>query len=245
MKKDDIAIIISMAGLSKRFSDAGYIVPKYMLEIFGETVFENAVRSFSKYFKSNDFIFIARPLCDTGRFIEEKCQKLGIISHNTIILDLTTGGQAETVFIGLINCSINENKPILIFNIDTFRPNYSFPADIEKWDGYLEVFYGSGPNWSYARPLNKNSTRVIETAEKVEISNLCSTGLYYFKSFEIFKKAYNGYYQEITTKELYVAPLYNSLISSDYQIHYFLIERKEVIFCGTPEEYRSLLMIKK
>ena len=37
--------------------------------------------------------------------------------------------------------------------------------------------------------------------------------------------------------ELYVAPLYNYLISKNKEIHYELISRYEVVFCGTPDEY--------
>ena len=38
-----------MAGLSSRFAKAGYKVPKYMLDIDGNSVFYHAVSSFKRY----------------------------------------------------------------------------------------------------------------------------------------------------------------------------------------------------
>ena len=35
-------------------------------------------------------------------------------------------------------------------------------------------------------------------------------------------------------KELYVAPLYNSLIDKGGEVHINIIKREEVIFCGIP-----------
>ncbi|TOO97807.1 capsular biosynthesis protein, partial [Vibrio parahaemolyticus] len=37
--------------------------------------------------------------------------------------------------------------------------------------------------------------------------------------------------------EIYVAPLYNYLIKNGYKIHYNLIDKDAVIFCGVPDEY--------
>ncbi|EKD6920812.1 capsular biosynthesis protein, partial [Campylobacter coli] len=46
-----MTIVFPMAGLSSRFSNAGYKIPKYMLEIQNQTVFYNAVLSFKCYFE--------------------------------------------------------------------------------------------------------------------------------------------------------------------------------------------------
>lgn len=47
-----MTIIIPMAGLSSRFTKAGYILPKYMLYAVDRSLFNVAVSSFEKYFKS-------------------------------------------------------------------------------------------------------------------------------------------------------------------------------------------------
>ena len=47
-----MTIIIPMAGLSQRFIDEGYTLPKYMLYIGNQSMFTLSVSSFKKYFKS-------------------------------------------------------------------------------------------------------------------------------------------------------------------------------------------------
>jgi len=239
-----MTIIIPMAGLSKRFTDSGYTLPKYMLYAREKSLFNLAVGSFKAYFKTEKFLFIARDVFCTKEFIQKECKILGISFFDIVILNESTKGQAETVYLGLIASNLPDNEPILIFNIDTFRFDYSFPVELENWDGYLEVFEGDGANWSYAKTEHKDSTKVIQTAEKDEISAYCSTGIYYFKKKEFFIEAYNDSNVDISKiklKEFYVAPLYNYLISKGCNIHIEIIGRDEVTFCGIPEEYFNYL----
>lgn len=244
-----MTILIPMAGLSSRFTKAGYVLPKYMLYVKNRSLFNLAVSSFEKYFDSCRFVFVARDVFDTKTFIEQECLLMGIKNFEVVILPAPTKGQAETVFEGVKRANVPADEPLLIFNIDTFRPGYTFPEQIQQWDGYLEVFVGSGKNWSYARTESDDSTRVIETAEKKEISQYCSTGLYYFGTSGLFLKAYeyNCSHPINDKMELYVAPLYNHLIAWSQQIHIHVIGREEVIFSGVPEEYEQILrdVIKK
>lgn len=244
-----MTILIPMAGLSSRFTKAGYVLPKYMLYVKNRSLFNLAVSSFEKYFDSCRFVFVARDVFDTKTFIEQECLLMGIKNFEVVILPAPTKGQAETVFEGVKRANVPADEPLLIFNIDTFRPGYTFPEQIQQWDGYLEVFVGSGKNWSYARTESDNSSRVVETAEKKEISQYCSTGLYYFGTSGLFLKAYeyNCSHPINDKMELYVAPLYNHLIAWSQQIHIHVIGREEVIFSGVPEEYEQILrdVIKK
>lgn len=238
-----MTIIIPMAGLSSRFSKAGYTLPKYMLYIKDKTLFNLAVSSFEKYFKTCKFVFVARDVYDTPRFVGEECKLMGIADYQVVVTE-PTRGQAETVFKGVEGANIPAGESILIFNIDTFRPGFTFPEGMDSWDGYLECFVGDGANWSYAKTEDGTpETCVIETAEKKEISNFCSTGIYHFKHAADFVSAYHE--NETTpingVKELYVAPLYNFLIRDGKNIHVDIIRREEVIFCGVPKEYEDFL----
>ncbi|MCE0493749.1 glycosyltransferase family 2 protein [Vibrio salinus] len=241
-------IVIPMAGLSSRFFKAGYEKPKYMLEAHGKTLFEHSVQSFSRYFDSIPFLFITRNVFDTKKFVQEKAQKLGIRTFYIVELNSDTRGQADTVFLGLTELfdqDVNIQGSITVFNIDTFRPGFTFPDEAFKGDGYLEVFEGSGDNWSFAKPISDNDTQVAETAEKRPISNLCSTGLYHFSSvqdfLDAFQNALNRPKQEWEKGELYIAPMYNTLIAEGKSIHYHKIDPSEVIFCGVPDEYTDFL----
>lgn len=232
-----MTIIIPMAGMSSRFTKAGYVLPKYMLYAVDKGLFNIAVSSFERYFPSCRFVFIARDVFDTASFIEQECNLLNIKDYRIVMLQHPTRGQAETVMKGIEGAEISCNEPILIFNIDTFRPNYSFPYFKEPCDGYLEVFKGSGANWSYAKTEAGDESLVTETAEKREISDNCSTGIYYFHSAAMFKEAYLQAEASHNQKELYVAPLYNYLIKQGKKIRIHVIRKDEVIFCGVPNEY--------
>lgn len=238
-----MTIIIPMAGLSSRFTKAGYVLPKYMLYVKNRSLFNLAVTSFEKYFDTCRFVFVARNVFDTKTFIEKECELMGIKDFTVVILPQPTKGQAETVLEGIVRADVPDEEPILIFNIDTFRPGFAFPADMSGWDGYLEVFVGSGKNWSYAKTESDDSTLVVETAEKVEISRYCSTGLYYFSTASSFKTAYaqNLEHPCDGKAELYVAPLYNHLIREGKKIHIHVIDRSDVIFSGVPDEYEQIL----
>ena len=156
-----------MAGLSGRFVNDGFLLPKYMLYVKNKSLFYLSVSSFQNYFNEHKIIFIARDLFDTHTFIVEECKKLGISNYEILILDKPTLGQADTVNIGLIHFKIDFEEPIFIFNIDTIRKNFVIPEDIVDFDGYLEVFKGDGGNWSFAQTESRDSTRVVETAEKI------------------------------------------------------------------------------
>lgn len=238
-------IVIPMAGLSRRFFDAGYARPKYELPLDGQTLFACCVRSFEHYFGSERFVFVHRHAFGAGDFIARECDRLGLQDYLAVGLEDSTCGQAETVLRGLQEAGAGANEALLIFNIDTIRPHYRFPDAMGFGDGYLEVFAGEGQHWSFVRPATSLCPLVAETAEKRRISPLCSTGLYYFARAADFGDscehalADGGRYLR-QWGELYVAPLYNHLISAGKRIMYHQAGAHEVHFAGTPQEYRAL-----
>lgn len=239
-------IVIPMAGLSRRFSDAGYSLPKYMLDLNGRSVFAHSVESFSAYFDREPFLFIARKAPDAAEFLSGELASLGIGNAEIVWLDAPTSGQADTVRLGLIEASVSSETPVTIFNIDTFRPGYLYPE--RPWfsacDGYLEVMYGSDPGFSYVSPLDGAlaEERVGATAEKEVISELASTGLYWFRRAGDLMSVVGsaGPPRAGAGAELYVAPLYNALIQSGRDIRFHRVPSESVIFCGTPQQYETL-----
>ena len=238
-------IVIAMGGASSRFFAEGWTQPKYELPVGERPLFDLTVESFSRYFGSERFLFVARKEFHARGFIDRRCDHLGISSYEVVELDHLTRGQAESVNIGLDRAGVAPTEPLTIFNIDTIRPDFSHPSEMSQWDGYLEVFRGEGKNWSFAEPAAPDSTRVVRTSEKIKISDLCSTGLYYFARAQSFTDAFSRALAEqreflAQWKEFYIAPLYNFLIADGLQIHYRLIDPSQVIFSGTPDEYRAL-----
>ncbi len=249
-------IVIPMAGQSRRFTEAGYTVPKYMLPLHGRSVFAHAVGSFQSLFASTPFLFIARDVAGTAGFLDRECAALGIARARIVLLGGPTAGQAETVEAGLARAGIADDAALTIFNIDTFRPDFAFPdaAWFATSDGYLEVFSGSGANWSYVAPAMAEAASgeaggaeplVARTTEKQPISDLCCDGLYHFARAGAFRRALAAERTAMRAgaglAELYVAPLYNHLIAEGARIHYHRVAPAQIIFCGVPAEYEAAL----
>lgn len=184
-------IVIPMAGLSLRFRNAGYASPKYMLDLNGQTLFAHSLQSFRALFDTEAFLFISWSEANTEQFIDREVGRLGLTAYSTVILEEPTRGQADTVRIGLQWGGIAPSTPITVFNIDTFRPGYQHPD--EPWaaaaDGWLEVMHATNPGFSFVKQAPEGVGRVAETAEKIVISNLASTGIYGFKTAEVFLQA--------------------------------------------------------
>lgn len=235
-------IVIPMAGLSRRFQLAGYTQPKYMLELDGITAFDHAVASFACYFETLPFLFVARETGGVGEFLQARTKALGVRDARVAMLAEETAGQAETVLLGLETQDVAADVPLTIFNIDTFRPDFRLPpADrLAALAGYLEVFCGSGSNWSYVEPSDEEQRLVRRTAEKQPISDLCCTGIYHFARADLFTGALCREREAPQAAELYVAPLYNHLIAQGLEVGYEIVTPDDVVFCGTPVEYEGL-----
>lgn len=239
--------IFPMGGLSSRFTNAGFTVPKFQLDVHGASVFEHAVAGFHRYFAAHKFVFAFRGGAETADFVREKCLGLGIPQANLklVSLDRVTSGQAETVRIAIDQAEIPKEDPIVIFNIDTFQSDYVLPDifDLDKIGGYLEVFIAEGDHWSFVAPGENN--QVIRVTEKERISEYCSSGLYHFRRAgdfcEAFDKTLNTALADLQGGERYVAPLYNDLISRGADIRYHLVALNQLTFCGTPAEYAQTL----
>lgn len=236
--------VFPMAGLSSRFSKAGYAEPKYKLPITSqEDVFDRVISPFLAYKETDTFLFCYRDISGTKRFLEDKIKKFNLKKVFLKELDEPTSGQAETVFICCTDLPSDEE--LLVFNIDTFHLNFKkiefeSPA-FRDCAGVIEVFQDSGINWSFALV---NDDFVLETAEKTPISNLASNGLYYFRSVKLYMRSYEAFFDQgagIVKGERYIAPMYNYIINNEGFVKIKEIEKRDLIFCGTPNEYENCL----
>lgn len=236
-------IIIPMAGASRRFFEAGYAQPKYQLMLSGKTMFERVVNSFERYFGSEPFLFIVRDTHGAPRFVEQELRRSAIADHRMVVLGEDTRGQADTIYRALGH--VPDDAPMYIFNIDTIRHGYTKPDFVDQVDGYLEVFKGEGHHWSFVQAGAGNA--VLRAVEKQRISELCSDGLYYFRSKEIFRWCHETALRAdgAPAAELYIAPLYNPMIAAGMDVRYDLIDIGVLDFCGTPAEYQQLLLKMK
>ena len=246
--------IFPMAGASSRFTKVGYKKPKYLLAAGQKTLFEHSISGFSKFFGKERFLFIClKGVFDDKGKLETLCEQQGLSKHDVIIIELDqpTDGQATTVYQGLKISGIEDSEPITIFNIDTVYSGFDHATFVssQQCDGYLDVVEVPGDNWSFVLPKGpaQNSGQVLKVTEKERISDLCSTGLYYFKSCRMFKSLFEERLTTATDKlqgnERYIAPLYNLIIEKNGIVNYRKINSNQIQLAGTPEEYGQFVTL--
>lgn len=228
-------IVITMAGEGSRFRQIGITEPKHLIETRGKTLFEWALLSL-RHFYDGHFIFIARKAHDAGPFIATTCRSLGIRHASVIELERLTKGQAETV-LAAEKAITNPHDEIMIYNIDTYvEPDHLLPRDV-KGDGWIPAFHAAGERWSFVKI--EQDFRVIDIAEKVRISDYGTIGLYYFKTYALYRSLYNSH-RFSDQIEQYIAPLYAAMIAAPEQsVYAHIIVKEAVHVLGTPEDIQQ------
>lgn len=238
---------VAMAGQGKRFSSAGYVLPKFMIEAAGRTLFEHSVFSLPLHLAAK-IIFIAlrehEEKYGLRNFIEAKLA--GALPPGAgwelLLLDAPTGGQAETVLAA--KDLVPAGADLAIYNIDTRFNSPALAARLAdpaaKLDGVLGGFKLSGQDakWSFAA-LGPDGL-VTRTAEKQQISDNALTGFYHFtRAGDFFQAAEEGLAAGPGQGgEHYVAPLYNRLIARGRR--FTLDLAPELTPLGTPLDVERL-----
>lgn len=226
-----INVIIPMVGEGSRFQKIGFEIPKHMIEVKSKSLFEWAMESLENFY-DQPFYFITRTSHQSIDFIHDRCERLGI-HHRTIReLPFLTSGQAQSALF-VKDLISNLDNPILIYNIDTYvEPDELSPQSIHG-DGWIPCFQAEGTQWSFVKLGTENKVVAIE--EKKRISEFATIGLYYFRSFHLFKACYESY--DYHGKEHYIAPLYQMLINNpSAEIYTKVIDQCFVHVLGTPED---------
>jgi NDP-sugar pyrophosphorylase family protein len=228
-------IVMPMAGLGSRFREAGFKVPKPLIDVRGRPMYAWATESLPLE-KSSRLIFIllaTQPeFPDLQRDIEQRYAK-----YKPIVLTVPelTAGQAITVL--RARDLINKDEPLLIHNADTafdIAPQWIENAVAENLDGALLVFPSQEKRWSFSR--ENPAGFVTEVREKEVVSPWASTGTYWFRRgadfVRVAESRFNSGKREAS--EFYVGPLYNDLIAQGAKVKNFEIRK---LYCfGTPDD---------
>jgi hypothetical protein len=223
-------IVITLAGLAKRFFDEGYTIVKYKLPYNNTNVIESI---FSYLPKDEKLLLILNKQFNDYSYFNFFLKKEGFLNFHIVQID-STRGQYETVELGLNLCQNfwTPNERMTIYNGDTIRKR-------KEWfyndcDGYIEVFLSDGNHWSFVDKIGI----VKKVVEKNRISDYCSSGLYYFRTIDFFLRYKELYFLEkIGLSEFFIAPYYNILIENSFKICSGLVNKTDFVFCGTPQEY--------
>jgi UDP-N-acetylglucosamine diphosphorylase / glucose-1-phosphate thymidylyltransferase / UDP-N-acetylgalactosamine diphosphorylase / glucosamine-1-phosphate N-acetyltransferase / galactosamine-1-phosphate N-acetyltransferase len=224
-----------MAGHGRRFADAGFDVPKPLIEVGGRPMYSWATDSIpSSLVDRLVFVALDEHLDGFG-LREDIARRYGTRDVEVVGLAEVTQGQACTVLAA--REVLDPDAPLIIYNADT-----ACRTDLERTlrapgpgpDGVIGVFEADGDHWSFAR--TDESGRVLETAEKRRISPWATTGLYHFARAGAFLDAADAMVRAGARVggEYYVAPLYNELIARGARI---VVDRARAVWpLGTPEE---------
>jgi UDP-N-acetylglucosamine diphosphorylase / glucose-1-phosphate thymidylyltransferase / UDP-N-acetylgalactosamine diphosphorylase / glucosamine-1-phosphate N-acetyltransferase / galactosamine-1-phosphate N-acetyltransferase len=233
-------IVMPMAGLGSRFRDAGYSLPKPLIDVLGRPMYAWATESLPLD-KSTRLIFIllaSQPECpELTRDIQQRYAK-----HSPIVVTVPelTAGQAITVL--RAKEFINNDEPCLIHNADTaFDVDHAWveKAWHDRMDGALLVFNSNEKRWSFSR---ENAAGFVdEVREKEVISTWASTGTYWFRRGADFvrmaESRLNAGRREAA--EYYVGPLYNDMIGTGSKVKNYPIHK---LYCfGTPDDLTATL----
>lgn len=229
-----------MAGIYRRFREAGYAVPKFLLPWEDGTILSTIL---GRMLAGGDFasVLLVGNKRDTGfrPEVEAILRALGL-PRDALILIGDTAGQAETARLGIEEVdrrSTPKDRRIVFHNIDTVLIDRDYRAVAEilaRDDGFIDTFRADSPAYSYVRV--DGDGMVSDIAEKVAISPHATTGLYGFASMDAYCAAYAGC--TWAGGERYVSSLYRAMISSGARLRAWGGgPRARTIVLGTPAEY--------
>lgn len=201
-------LVIPMAGRGSRFADKGFERPKPLIEVAGKPMLHHAFRSVSQL-SYRKVVFVAlkehQEFYDLQRIIREEVVREFVL----VLLDDITEGQLCTVLEA--SDHFQEGEGLLIAASDSYVVLERLQEDIDRgaYEGLISVIKLPGEQWSFAKTDEQG--RVIAVAEKQRISDLASTGVYYFSDAKVFQKEAEQLIadKETTKGEYYVMPLYN------------------------------------
>jgi dTDP-glucose pyrophosphorylase len=232
--------VIPMAGRGQRFTDAGYRVPKMLIEAKGKTLLEWSIDSLPLELCTNMVCIMLRQH-DTDHQLTKRIKEIygSRVPLSFYYLDQVTRGQAETVL--LAQDLFLREKDLVVFNIDTCFRSDTLAERLKRQDhdGVLGAFHSIESRFSFAA-VDENDV-VTKTAEKQVISDHALTGLYHFRKVSDFMETVNYHIDNDirVNNEFYIAPMYNYLIDRGRR---FVIDKvAEHHILGTPEELNTFL----
>jgi beta-phosphoglucomutase-like phosphatase (HAD superfamily)/dTDP-glucose pyrophosphorylase len=236
-KKKKINVLIPMAGEGSRFTEAGYAIPKPLIEIHGKSMINLVYDSIDL---DAHYIFIAKSEhieeFNLQKHISEFCKDFTIIAQ-----DNKLDGAALSSL--LAKDLINNDSHLIIANSDQYV-RWNSKKELDSWiqsgiDGSVLTFLSNENKWSYAEIKDYF---VNQVHEKIVVGQEATCGIYYWKSGSDFVK-----YAEMmiekgikTNNEFYVAPVYNQAIGDGKIISYSRV--KEMRGLGTPEDLEKFVL---
>ena len=231
-----------MSGMSSRFTNAGYTVPKFMIEVDGKTVIEHIV---DLYPIDSDFIFIIN---DEHAKDMELCEFLDNLDIDKLsICSVPTHKKGPVYSVDQYQHHIEDDEQVIInycdFSMDWDYYDFEEFVNTNDCDGCVVCYTGFHPHMlggdNYAFCKTDDDNKILEIREKQpftdnKMGEFASTGTYYFKKGSYVKK----YFKELIEKDInvnneyYVSLVHNLLIEDG--LTNMVYEVPHMLQWGTP-----------
>ena len=224
-----MVIIIPSAGQGSRFREKGYKMSKPLIRARGIPMI---VRVANMFDEQQTKLVICRAE-------DEEAIKLAFpfgAVPETLVVNKLTAGAALTILCA--EALIPDDEEVCIVNSDAiFKYDlHKFFDEVKGYDGGILTFPVEGGPWSYVEAFSNGL--VTRVAEKKPISNVATAGLYYFRRWDVLRKAICDMVSEDdrTNNEFYLCPAYNYMIRDGARIKSVEMRADQFISLGTPED---------
>lgn len=212
-------IVVPMAGRGSRFADAGYTLPKPLIEVHGVPMIQLVIANLTPSVPHR-FHFLIQRAHEDQYGLAARLQ--GWAPGATVTpIEGVTEGAACTVL--LARDRIDNDDPLMIANCDQY-----IDADIDAYlaaqgdaDGLIMTMWADDPKWSFVR--RDAAGRVVQVVEKEVVSNEATVGIYNFRRGRDFVRGAEAMIAagQRVNGEFYVAPVYDRLIAEGARIECF------------------------
>ena len=236
-----INVIIPMCGVSKRFTDADYTVPKYVLDVDGVPMYAAAVNCLNLTVE-HQLIFVVNSLISAEYNLKNNI-RLHFPDAQIIELVNPTQGMAETVMKTRQHLDYQDRGSLVLCCdqlIEYDSVAYNEMLENPHIAGSLLTFHDDSrdPKWTYARIDLIN--QITNVACKLPISDTPIVGIYHWASSEwMYRDIVRTIKQDIRTNgEFYLCnSAAVSIENANKPWKCFHVDR--MIPLGTPEDYEA------
>lgn len=233
-------VVVPMAGAGSRFANAGYEVPKPLIDVDGMPMVQRAIWGSGIGGRT---IYVVQAEHNKKYNLSELLPTLTPALEVVVVeVDGVTEGAAASVLAA--KEYINNDDLLVICDSDGivyWDPN-AFLVDAgenRNLDGSIAVFSAGDDRWSFVA-TNEHGV-VTEVAEKNPISNQACAGVYYWREGADFVKYAEKMISEDkrVNGEFYVSVVYNEAIKDYKNIGVYQVENFTPL--GTPEDLKAYL----
>ena len=246
-------LVLCMAGIYRRFREAGYQQPKFLLPWGGRTILDHVLDGLLDGGAFAQVVLVANERDVAYRpDLELALARIGRDPRGLVFIG-DTRGQAETALIGLahrerafgtLSSSSTSDQsahdgPVAFHNIDTILTGRDWNAVAQQMvdlDGWIDIFTADSPAYSYVA-LNEQGL-VVDIVEKRVISRHATSGFYAFSSASCYREA--ATLAATSLGEFYISDVYRALLRSSGRIGAGGAEKtSDTCILGTPAEYEA------